>query len=300
MTTNKLIEMESAKSIPRWHFPMLNDGQRNQAFQRAIESVDMRDKTVLDIGTGTGLLSMLAARNGASHVYACEVNPDVARMAAEIVANNGYSDRVTVINKLSTELVPGVDVPKDIDILISETVDCGFFGEGFVPSLAHAKSRLLKPDALLLPQSVRLKASLLSSRDVYQLNRVDRVLDFDVNLFNKFATPHYFPCRLDTWLYQLASPPLTVATASFYQDILFPSLSKVAFEPDVSTHVHGVVFWFELDLTDEEMLSNHPGNVASHWMQAVQIFSSPIEVHQGRPLPMLLSIGETEIYFSFT
>ena len=46
------------KWIPRWHFEMLNDANRGQAFVDALKSLDLRDKTVLDIGAGSGILSM--------------------------------------------------------------------------------------------------------------------------------------------------------------------------------------------------------------------------------------------------
>ncbi len=83
--TDKDTTIAEIQSIPRWHFAMLNDHQRNQAFFDAIEATDFVGKTVLDIGTGTGLLAMLIARRGAQHVYTCECNELVAEKAKEII-----------------------------------------------------------------------------------------------------------------------------------------------------------------------------------------------------------------------
>lgn len=65
---------------------MLKDRVRTLAYQRAIESnpMDFKDKIVLDIGAGTGILSIFAARSGAKHVYAVE-NAEIAYFAREII-----------------------------------------------------------------------------------------------------------------------------------------------------------------------------------------------------------------------
>lgn len=73
------------------HEEMLKDQQRTLAYQRAIEGnpEDFKDKIVLDIGCGTGILSIFAARAGAKHVYAVD-NAEVALFAREIVKQNGF------------------------------------------------------------------------------------------------------------------------------------------------------------------------------------------------------------------
>lgn len=89
---------------------MLHDTERNQKYYRAIKSAI--DKThamgkkafVLDIGTGTGLLSMMAAKSGADSVIACEAFKPMARCAQEVVELNGFGESIKVIGKRSTEL----------------------------------------------------------------------------------------------------------------------------------------------------------------------------------------------------
>ena len=103
-----------AAVIPPWHAAMLNDKRRNDLFDKAIRRAIHPGSHVLDIGTGTGLLAMMAARAGAEHVTACESVGVLAEKARDIVALNGLSDKITVIHKHSRDLVLGEDLPRSI------------------------------------------------------------------------------------------------------------------------------------------------------------------------------------------
>ena len=83
----------------------MKDAVRTRAYQRAIEEnpQDFKDKIVLDIGCGTGILSIFAARAGAKHVYAVD-NAEIALYAREIVKRNGLTDKITVIKGKMEEI----------------------------------------------------------------------------------------------------------------------------------------------------------------------------------------------------
>ena len=134
--------------IPRWHFAMLNDVDRNHAFETAIKYVVHPNSTVLDIGAGSGLLAMMAARHGASYVTSCEMIQPIAHIAQKIIAINGFQDQIKIVPKKSDELIVGLDLPKRADLLITETVDCGLVGEGILPIIRHARQE----EGLLRPQ----------------------------------------------------------------------------------------------------------------------------------------------------
>lgn len=293
-----LIVKNTPKDIPKWHFAMLNDHERNLAFEQAIQSVDMKGKCVLDIGTGSGLLSMLAVKNGAEHVYTCESNPSVAAHAINIIRDNQMQDRITVINKLSLYLKPGIDLPKNLDVLISETVDCGFFGEGFGISLPHAQANLLAPDAQLIPKKVKLKAQLLSSSRIFNLNTVGNTLGFNITRFNQLATKSYFPVRLNTWHHHLISDQVAFYERDFYDSTEFSESGTLALPIRLDGYIHGILFWFELYLTDEIVLTNSPANPNSHWMQAVQTFEKPIWGEKGDVYHFHYNITDSTVFFS--
>ncbi|WP_024912481.1 50S ribosomal protein L11 methyltransferase [Chania multitudinisentens] len=286
------------KNIPRWHFAMLNDIQRNQAFFDAIESTSFFDKTVLDIGTGTGLLAMLIARKGARHVYTCEVNSSIAAKAEEIIRANGLHKNITVINKLSTDLISGVDLPAEIDVMISETVDCGFLGEGFGYALLHAQNNLMKRSAELIPRAANLHACVLSSQDVANLNFVyDDIFGLDISAFNHFRTSGYFPVRLQTWPHRLVSDTVRFFSEVFEENPSFDRDEYLTFIANTNALAHGIVFWFDLCLKNDIYLSNAPQNTRSHWMQAVQLFDAPIYIQKGHEYKIELSINLDGVHF---
>lgn len=149
--------------VPRWHFPMLADEVRNRAYANAIAAKVKPGDIVLDIGCGAGLTAMLAACAGAKHVYTCEQQPLIAQRAERVIKQNGLADRITVIPKMSHNLVVGVDLPEPADVVISEIVDTVLLGEGALATLVHAMHFLAKPNARAIPERGTLKAQLVES-----------------------------------------------------------------------------------------------------------------------------------------
>ncbi|XP_028270626.1 protein arginine N-methyltransferase 9 [Parambassis ranga] len=132
--------------VERWHFLMLNDHGRNQKYQQAIQkAVRNGCNTVLDIGTGTGILGMCAKKAGATEVYACELSKTMYELACEVVAANGMDGSIKILHMKSLEMEVPKDIPHRVSLVVTETVDAGLFGEGIIESLIHAWHHLLLP-----------------------------------------------------------------------------------------------------------------------------------------------------------
>lgn len=101
---------------------MLQDHVRTSTYERAMleNAGDFRDKVVLDVGTGSGILAFFALKAGAKRVYAVELS-GMADCAREIMAHNGLDDRIVVIKGKMED----VELPETVDIVISEPM--GFF-----------------------------------------------------------------------------------------------------------------------------------------------------------------------------
>ncbi|KAF7710088.1 protein arginine N-methyltransferase 9 [Silurus meridionalis] len=132
--------------VERWHFLMLNDNGRNRKYQLAIQrAVQDGCRSVLDIGTGTGILGMCAKKAGAREVYACELSKTMYELACEVVTANDMADSIKILHKKSLEMEIPRDIPHRVSLVVTETVDAGLLGEGIVESLIHAWKHLLLP-----------------------------------------------------------------------------------------------------------------------------------------------------------
>ncbi|XP_030280494.1 protein arginine N-methyltransferase 9 [Sparus aurata] len=132
--------------VERWHFLMLNDHGRNRKYQQAIQkAVQSGCNTVLDIGTGTGILGMCAKKAGAAEVYACELSKTMYELACEVLAANGMDGSIKILHMKSLEMEVPKDIPHKVSLVVTETVDAGLFGEGIIESLIHAWHHLLLP-----------------------------------------------------------------------------------------------------------------------------------------------------------
>ncbi len=177
--------------VPRWHFPMMGDADRNRAYADAIRAKVRPGDIVLDIGCGAGLTAMMAARAGAKHVYTCEQQPLIAQAARKVIADNGLSDRITVIPKLSHHLVVGKDLPEPADVVISEIVDTVLLGEGAMATLTHAMVVLAKPEARTVPEQGILSAQLVESDRLMEIWRPGPSEGFDLQAFHDLARVAY-------------------------------------------------------------------------------------------------------------
>jgi len=104
-----------------------------------------KDKIVLDIGCGSGILSIFAARAGAKHVYAIEF-ADIADYAREIVRKNNLSDKITVIKSKVEE----AEIPCKVDIIISEWMGYCLLYESMMDSVLYARDKWMNPDGIVI------------------------------------------------------------------------------------------------------------------------------------------------------
>uniref|UniRef100_A0A9J7XC26 Protein arginine N-methyltransferase 9 n=2 Tax=Cyprinus carpio TaxID=7962 RepID=A0A9J7XC26_CYPCA len=132
--------------VERWHFLMLNDHGRNHKYQLAIKkAVEEGCSSVLDIGTGTGILGMCAKMAGAAEVYACELSKTMYELACEVLSANGMADSIKIVHLKSLDMKIPKDIPNRVSLVVTETVDAGLFGEGIIETLIHAWKHLLLP-----------------------------------------------------------------------------------------------------------------------------------------------------------
>jgi type II protein arginine methyltransferase len=271
-----------AAGVSPWHTRMLNDEPRNRCYAQALERAVRPGMQVLEIGSGAGLLALIAARAGA-RVFTCEVNPIVAAAATRIAALNGLSERITVIPKASQDLRIGEDLPGPSDLLMSELFDDTLFGEDIVGILRDSK-RLLKPGAPILPRRSELRCALVE-QPLGPLQRpLGRVEGFDLSPFNLLAFAER--PRAGGKNAVRRSEPVAALAMDYEADPSGPLKESVPLE-SLGGRVDGFAQWLRIDFGDGILFENSPFEQSvSHWSALLYPFLEPIDTVAGEIVEM--------------
>lgn len=275
-----ITQMVLTGGVPAFHGSMLRDRARNDAYARAI-ALAAPGRVVLDIGTGSGLLAMMAARAGAAHVYACEANPVIAETAREIVAANGLQDTVTVIAEHSSKLDRHHDLDGGADLVISEIFSDNLLGESVIPALDHALGRLCAPDALVLPPAATIRVALADQSGTE--GPIGKVEGFDLSLFNRHVKQvgKFSP---QSGRLALRSEAADLFAFDFTCPVPVPGRARVRLA-SLGGRVSSVVQWIRLDLASGIEYENAPGSDDErHWLLRTVPLEQPVETLPGQVL----------------
>ena len=124
----------------------------------------------MDIGTGTGLLSMMAVMCGADTVTACEAFKPMAIVARKCIEKNGMKDKIKIIEKRSTEIIVGVDMEQKANVLVTEVFDTELIGEGAISTFTHALEHLLVQDCFVIPDNGIMYIQIVDSPKCHDWN----------------------------------------------------------------------------------------------------------------------------------
>jgi len=230
------------------HELMLRDHPRMEAYRDAImrNSEAMQGKTVLDVGCGTGILSMMAAKAGAKVVYAVEAS-SMAAHAKHLVEYNGLSDIVTVLHARMED----VDLPEKVDVIISEWMGFYLVHESMLNSVLDARDRWMKEGGLMLPSHATIYACPVSM-DQYRQDKVDfwaDVCGLDLTPFGqKVAAASSAPLVQLIEGGQLLAEPAVVASFDC-GNVTVADLASIAntlsFKISSPGRLAGIALWFD-------------------------------------------------------
>ncbi|CAN0842233.1 Protein arginine N-methyltransferase 1.6 [Linum grandiflorum] len=307
------------------YLDMLNDSPRNRAFRQAIDKTVTKPCHVLDIGAGTGLLSMMAARamGGGGKVTSCESYLPMAKLMRKVLHVNGMGKDIKVINKRSDELQMGVDIPSRADVLVSEILDSELLGEGLIPSLQHAYDELLVENALTVPYRATTYGQLVESsffRKLHDLRNNETKIQDAIRLVPNGsdtiiqAKSRQLPLHCDALFKEirLLSKPFEIFEFDFWRRPESHGEAKVLVEAIDDGRANGIVSWWILQLDREGTIFystapkwiDQPVNTGAsywcdHWKQCVWLIPDEgVRVSKGNELIVHAFHDETSVSYN--
>jgi len=275
---------------PGLHYQaMLADRVRMQRYADAINQLVQPGQVVADLGTGLGVLAMLAARAGAARVHAVEIRPQVAALAQRIIAANGLAERINVIQADARTLV--LDEP--VDLILNELI--GDFGtdEGIVECVGAVASHGLRPGGRLLP--ARLITYLVPVEYGDSLRGVFRRDFHGMDLTPALALP-FQPAPVLASLpgaQRDLGPAQVVERIRFAQDMA-PRRHRFELQLPIERPgtLHGLLGWFDAELADGIRIASYPAYPGCHWQTWNWPVHPPRRVAPGQRLAVVLHARE--------
>lgn len=257
--------MQYAEAVT--HRLMVRDSVRTDAFHRAITAAVTPGDVVLDVGAGSGILSLFAARAGARRVYAVECTP-IARLASRLAQVNRLTGTVQVIEAP----IESVTLPERVDVIVSEWLGTIGVDENLLGLVLTARDRWLRPGGRVVPRHVTawmapahipmrpdvsfftddpygLDLSPLAESSVHELLSYRRRISPE----NLVAAPAAM------WTTDVATAPMQEAT--------LPTRTSMQFVAERKAAVNSLVAWFTAELADDVSLTNAPDAPDTHWGQ---------------------------------
>ncbi|XP_025263175.1 protein arginine N-methyltransferase 9 isoform X2 [Camponotus floridanus] len=296
-------------AVDRWHFTMLNDKWRNNAFERAIRKrINQGYDTVLDVGTGTGLLSLYAKAAGATKVYACECSEIMTLIAKEVFESNNATD-IKLIPKLSFDLKIPMDISERVKLIVTETFDAGLFGELVVPSMINVHMNILDMNGMVIPMGATVFTTAIECEYIRYRSSVifDRIKDNSTLNFNKVSVlsddEYYDTENLEKVQINYVTEPQVLFNVNFNNLLQLQEFYKDGIKQMLQTKcrydgiIDGLIAWFKLHLDEEITLDSSDGK--SCWQLAV-FPAVPIVCHEGDILTIKAETSKSKLKCSYS
>ncbi|KAK4263452.1 hypothetical protein QN277_028853 [Acacia crassicarpa] len=313
------------------HEEMIKDRERTEAYRKAITQFKdyIAGKVVVDVGCGTGILSIFCAKVGAKRVYAIDAS-DIALQANEVVKANNLSHIVTVLHGR----VEDVEIDEKVDVIISEWMGYMLLYESMLGSVITARDRWLKPGGLILPSDAKLYMA-----PVTHAERYSESIDFWRNVYGidmSAMLPLAKQCAFEepsvetitgenvlTWPHLVIHVDCHSVTIQELESVS----TRYEFKSMMRAPLHGFAFWFDVEFngptttpansyftnlsvdnhpvdgshrkkrtnpSEALVLSTAPEDPPTHWQQTLIYFYDPVELEQDQVIEGSLVLSQSK------
>lgn len=311
-------------SFPQRHFSMLADTGRALAYKRALERTISKRKAidheahVLDIGAGTGLLSILAAKAGATSVVGCEIHEPLCDVARKAVAANKVPGCVSIVHRDVGLLQRGREIrPLGVNVVVADVFDAGLLGDGCMALLEMAKRSVVQPGASVVPAAASVYCVGIETE-------TGTVQGIDMNSLDTYRwQTGYQAVRASQLNHRILTRPCRAA--EFFFDGTQTAKGResiLKLETIESGTLNAVLFWFDLVLDEADTITNAPPGYGQngvaladvvvpvqedpipeeedehYWGQALQYLDRAVSVEPGKKVMVLTRREGNTLKFS--
>jgi protein arginine N-methyltransferase 1 len=243
---------------------MSADPVRMAAYAQALQHHVKPGCTVLDLGAGAGIMSLLACRFGAQRVFAVETG-DAIHVMRELAQRNGMADRIVCLHANSM----AVELPQRVDVIVADLRGTLPVHPGALEAIVDARSRFLKPSGALIPRKDVLRCALVSSPrpyDALQKPWRDNEYGFDMEPARRLLENVWWSVRLTSD--ELLPETATLGAIDYSCTTTADFRGDAQLENGAPAQAYGVCVWFDAELAPGIGFSNAPGQPPAVYGQA--------------------------------
>lgn len=275
------------------HLEMLADQPRTTKYHSVIlqNKESLKDKVILDVGCGTGIISLFCAHHARPKaVYAVEAS-DMAQHTGQLVLQNGFADTITVFQQKVEDVV----LPEKVDVLVSEWMGTCLLFEFMIESILYARDAWLKEDGIIWPTTAALHLVPCSAEKDYHSKVLfwDNAYEFNLSALKSLAIKEFFSRPKSNHILKpedCLSEPCTILQLDMRTvqvSDLETMRGELRFDIQKAGTLHGFTAWFSVHFQSleegqpQQVLSTGPLHPTTHWKQTLFMMDDPVPVHTG-------------------